>query len=174
LKTSKRAAEKRAVDIPAGTEAFTLHKRSGFADLLWIVALASLLEIAPVHLIAHHWSAAASWIATALGLYGAFWCIDAARSLTLQPTLVGPDEALIRLGKLFTLRVPADSIAHIGAASRPGVRVVPRGSEPNVCLEFKEPLTTELIFGIRRPLSAIALVADDPEALTAALRRMAY
>ena len=134
---------KKPTDIPAGAEAFTLHKRSGFADLLWIVALASLLEIAPVHLIAHHWSAAASWIATGLGLYGAFWC-------------------------------HAGSIAHIGNKRRPGVRVIPRGSEPNVCLEFKEPLTIELIFGIRRPLSAISLVADDPEALTAALRRMAY
>jgi hypothetical protein len=161
--------------VPAGAEPFTLHKRTGFADLLLCLGLASLFEIVLVHLIlSHRWNHTAAWVATGVSLYGALWCVALARSLALRPTFVGLREAEIRFGMLLTLKVPGGSIKSIGQEAAPGVRTIPRSSEPNVCLTFGQPLEARWIFGIRRPMEAISLAADDPEGLTAALRRMAY
>ena len=46
--------------VPAGSRPFTMHKRSGFNDLLMMVGLASLLEIGPVHLVVGRWSVMAA------------------------------------------------------------------------------------------------------------------
>ena len=128
-----------------------------------------------MHLVlAHRWSHVAAWVATGFNLYGALWCVALARSLSLRPSFVCAGEAWIRFGMLLTLKVPAASIASIGHEAQPGVRTIPRGSAPNVCLQFTEPLEARWIFGIRRPIHAISLAADDPQGLTAALRRMAY
>jgi hypothetical protein len=161
-------------EVPAGAETFTLHRKSGFGDLLTMLGLASLLEIVPVHLVLHRWSAPAAWIATGLGIYGTLWCVAIARSLNLRPSYVTADEAVIRFGLLFSLRIPAGAIASVGSRVQAGMRPVPRGSEPNVCIEFTGPLEVRRILGIRGRMSSVALAADEPEALAAALQRMAY
>ncbi len=160
--------------IPGAARPFTLHKRSGFGDKLVFIGLAAFFEILPVHLLLHRKSPIAAWVLTALSLYGVLWLIAFLRSLTLRPCLVGADEAIVRLGLFFTLRIPARAIARIVSEPTPGALVLPRGATPGLCIEFTEPLEAQLIFGLRKRVTALALAADDPETLTAALRLMAY
>jgi hypothetical protein len=158
--------------VPQGAQAFSLHKKSGHADLLYIVALASTMEIVPLHLLLRHWSLPAAWIATSLSLYGMIWLIGLARSIALRPVLVGPDSLDIKFGLLFRLRVPRESIAavHIGPAD--GATVIPRRSTPNVCIEFVSVLDAEGPLGLRRPVRQLALSADDPADFEKALRAL--
>lgn len=160
--------------IPPDARPFTIHKRSGFGDLIIGIGLAAVFEILPVHLLLHKRSAIAAWILTALSCYAAVWLVGLARSLKLRPTLVQPTQATIRLGLFFTLKIPARAIVQIGPEPRPGAVTIPSQGTPNVCIEFSEPLEAHRIFGLRKRLTSLAIAADDPEALTTALRLMAY
>lgn len=163
---------------PAGSQAFTLHQKSGFNDLILFVGLASLLEVVPVHLVVAHWSVTAAWILTGLSLYGALWAFALSRSFALRPTLVTADALLIRFGLLFSLRVPFTSLRTVSREPISGAMdalIIPRNSEPAFYLEFTEPLAAERMLGFTKRISAIGLGADDGNALYAeiAARRIA-
>ena len=148
--------------VPQGAQSFWLHKKSGHADLLYVVAFASTIEIIPLHLLLHHWSAPAAWIVTSLNLYGIIWLIGLARSIALRPVLVGPDYLDVKFGLLFRLRVPRDLIAAV-RRSGPGeaTTIVPRRTTPNVLIEFIGTVNAEGPFGLRRPVRRLALSADE-------------
>ena len=156
------------------TQAFTLHKKSGFGDKILLIGLAALFEIVPVHLLAYRWSHTAAWVLSAISLCGAVWLVDLGRSLNLRPCLVEPGQATIRLGKLFTLTIPARCIAHIGTEDGSVALVLPPRAVPNLRIDFTEPLEARPAFGPAKRVTSIALAADDPEAFAAALRLMAY
>jgi hypothetical protein len=156
-------------DVPPGAASFTLHRKSGFGDILFFVGLASLLEIVPVHLVAAHWSAKLAWLLTALSLYGATWAVALSRSLSLRPSLVSEHALTIRFGLLFSLVIPADAIARVSDAPIENATCVPRNAIPNLWLELHRPLEAQLLFGIKRRVTRLALAADDPELLRAAL-----
>jgi hypothetical protein len=160
--------------LPADAQPFTLHNRSGFGDKILFVGLAALFEILPVHILLHRKSAAAAWVLTGLSVYGLIWLVAVARSLRLRPSFVQPGEATIRLGLLFSLRIPAGTIANLSAEPKAGALALPRTGAPNVCIELTHPLKAKRLIFLTREVAALALTADEPEALTAALRSMAY
>ena len=159
--------------VPQGAQSFSLHKKTGHADLLYIVAFASTMEIVPLHLLLHHWSPLAAWIATSLSLYGMIWLIGLARSLTLRPVLVGPDYLDVKFGLLFRLRIPRQSIAAVRRSDpADAATVVPRRSAPNVFIEFADILEAEGPFGLRRPVRRLALSADEEVDFSKALHAL--
>lgn len=160
--------------LPEGAAPFTFHKRSGFKDLLWGIALASLFEIPPVHLIVQRRSALAAWLLTAASVYGAIWLASLARSLDLRPGFIQNGQATVRFGLFFSLRFPASAVRAVSAEAVPGAFRVGKGAEPNLWIEFSETLTAERMMGLRKPVRAISLTADEPDAFAAALRQMAY
>jgi hypothetical protein len=157
--------------VPEGARAFTLHRRGGQQDILFAAAIGALLEIVPVHLLIHRWSAVGAWVATAVSLYGAVWLVGVARSLELRPVLVGPDYLDLRYGLLFRIRVSREMFARV---SRPGPHdaeqtVVPRRAEPNVRVQFAAPVAAERLFGRRKMVTSVAVAADDDEEFLAAM-----
>ena len=158
--------------LPADAQAFSLHKKGGQADLFYVVALASVMEIVPMHLLIRHWSEAAAWIATGVSLYGMVWLIGLARSIVLRPMLVTADCVDVRFGLIFRARVPREHIASVRII-QPGeagqTTRVPRRSEPNVCIELTNPIEAEGPFGIRRLVTGLALAADDETGFRRAL-----
>jgi hypothetical protein len=166
--------------VPPGAQAFTLHNKSGFGDKILLIGLAALFEIVPVHIFVRQrshpgsWVLFAVWAFSALSLCGAIWLLDLSRSLNLRPCLVEPGQATIRLGKLFSLTIPARCIANITTDPGSDAFVLPPRAGPNLRIDFTEPLAAERAFGPPRRLTAIALAADDPGAFAAALRLMAY
>jgi hypothetical protein len=159
--------------VPEGARAFGLDKSTGFADLLMVVAFASVFEIVPVHLLLHRWSAVAAWIATAVSVYGAIWLVGLARSIALRPAWVSDEIFEVRYGLLFRARIPVAQIASVersgGTTATEPFTNVPRRGEPNLFLTFAEPVDAESLFGFRKRVSRIALAADDPNELAEAL-----
>jgi hypothetical protein len=157
--------------IPAGARAFTLYKKSGPVELFYVIALVSLREAVPVHLLIGHWSRLWAWIATSVSLYGMVWMIGVARSISLRPPLVGPDYLDLKFGLLFRLRLRHGDIATVrlaGGAEATGAVALPRGSQPNVCIELTRTLDAEGPLGIRKKVNRIALAVDgDPDFLLA-------
>lgn len=159
--------------VPQGAQSFSLHKKGGHADLLYIVAFAGTMEIVPLHLLLHHWSPLASWIVTGLSLYGMLWLIGLARSIALRPVLVGPDYLDVKFGLLFRLRIPRESITAVRRSDpADAATVVPRRSGPNVFMEFADILEAEGPFGLRRPVRRLALSVDEEADFSKALHTL--
>ena len=158
--------------VPADTRAFTLHKRSGAGDLMVLVAIVSLIEAVPVHLVFAHWSVTPAWVITGLSLYGALWAMALGRSFALRPTLVGREEIVVRFGLLFSLRVPVECIRAVRREPVPGAVILPRKTPPALYIEFTRPLEAEKMFGFTKRVVAIGLSADDEPGLEDALRAL--
>ena len=161
--------------IPPGTRAFPMHERSGASVLIACLAVISLMEIVPVHLLlAFKWSVTAAWVATGLSIWGAIWMTAMSRAFALRPTLVSSESIVVRYGLLFRLRIPAGSIQSIDAGSDlpAGTRVIPKDAPPSVCIRFKQPLDAEIMFGFTKRLTAIGLSADDAAGFADALRHL--
>lgn len=160
---------RRKPEVPRGMLAFSTHQCSGAASLFGMLAGISLVEVPLLHLLIARWSHTAAWTISAIGAYGAIWLAGMARALVLRPILLGGGEMVIRSGILWTLRVPLDRIASIhrgGGAS--DLRLCP-GSDPNLAMEFSEPIVAAGIFGIRRQVTRVALALDDPAGFESAL-----
>ena len=151
------------------SQCFTLHRRSGFQDILLFVGLASLLEILPVHLVVAHWSTPAAWIATGLSLYGAFWAMAMGRAFELRPSLVSENEVWLRFGLLAELRIPIAAIRSVTKEIPSGAMILPRKTVPELYLEFTRPLELEKLLGIRKAISGIAASADEGAAFEHAI-----
>ena len=158
--------------VPEDARAFTLHEKTGHADLFYAVAALSVFEIFPVHLLLHHWRPALAWIATGLSLYGMIWLIGLARSFRLRPGLIGPDYLDVRYGLLFRLRIPRENLAAVRraeAGDAASATVVPRRSEPPLCIDLIQPMEAESLFGLRRRVQRIGLALDDAAGFRSAL-----
>jgi hypothetical protein len=149
--------------VPEGARPFTLHRRSGFADIILCVGLAAGLELLPMHILVHKGSAAMAWVLTALSVYGAVWLTGLYRSLERRPCFVKDGEITLRLGLFFSLTIPADRIAAIGGPADPGDLVLPRGSTPNLRIAFTEPLMADRVFGFRKVVNSVAIASDEAE-----------
>ncbi|HUI82401.1 MAG TPA: hypothetical protein VLY24_30970 [Bryobacteraceae bacterium] len=184
------ATWRRKPEAPAGMQAFSIHERSGTASLFGVFAAISAIEVPLLHLMVMRWNSTAAWVLSAMGAYGGIWMLGMSRALVLRPVLVGNGELLIRSGILWTVRVPLERIASIhqggGSWGRRSVLVVCGasqtaetrrsallrlcpGSDPNLGIEFSEPVTAAGMFGIRRRVTRVALAADDPIGLERAV-----
>jgi hypothetical protein len=157
-----------------GSQAFSLHNRSGSNVLVACLAGVSVLELVPVHLLLHHWSATAAWVASGISVWGMVWMVALSRSFALRPTLVSPAAVTVRFGLLFRLTIPAEKILSIeaGSAAPQTARVVPRGAAPSVYIRFTEPLRADFIAGIGRQMSEVALSADNDHMFREALNTL--
>lgn len=161
----------RKPEVPPGMRAYSIHQRAGTALLFGALAGISVVEVPLLHLLVMRWSVTAAWVFSAIGAYGAIWLAGMSRALVLRPVLVGNGELVIRSGILWTLRVPLHRIASIhrgGGAS--DLRLCP-GGDPNVAMEFSEPMIAAGMFGIRRSVTRVALSVDEPAAFETALTR---
>jgi hypothetical protein len=148
--------------VPAGAQPFTMHKTSGIADLMLVIAPFSLLEIFPVHLLAAHWSRNLAWVLTGLSVYGALWIFALGRSFALRPGFVTESEILVRFGTAFSLRIPKECIESVQREPIADAMRVSRNGAPNVYIRFKQPLEAERMLGFKKFVSAIALSVDGP------------
>lgn len=158
--------------VPVGTLAFTMDGQSTDGSLFLGLGILSLLEIAPAHLIVRHWSAATAWVFTGLSLYGSIWMVAIARSLRLRPALVSLNGIAVRYGLLFNLWIPASRIRAVRFAGdrTPGAYIIPRRTDPEIYLEFTEPLNAGLLAGLHKLITAIGLTVDDPGGFKTAIQ----
>lgn len=157
--------------VPENATPFTLHRRSGFGDVLLFVGLASLLEIVPVHLVLAHWSQVAAWTLTGLSLYGAVWAVAISRSLALRPAFVTAETLTLRFGLLFNLEIPRNAILSVSTEPFERATLIPRRAEANLYLQLTHSLRAERILGLGKMVKSLGICADEPEALLKILRK---
>lgn len=159
--------------VAPGSRAFSIYKRVGQADLLGVLAMASVLEVVPVHLVLRRWNPAAGWIVTAVSIYGAIWLIGLARAFPLRPVLIGPDYLHLRYGLLFDLRVPRGAITCVRRTSDADrIWAIPRKSDPQVCIELSRPLDGTGLFGLHKSVRCVAITPDDEQTFVEALAEL--
>jgi len=161
---------RRKAHVPAGARAFSIHRESGIAALFGVLAGASLVEAALVHLVIARWSVAAAWLLTALSVYGALWLTAIARSFVLRPVLMEDQFLVVRTGILWSARIPRGTIVVAGSGVAPGKKPLTYPlCAPNVTLHLSQPVAAHGLYGMRREVCTVALQLDDRDAFLRAL-----
>lgn len=163
--------------LPEGGEThFFARERSGYGLLVGGVAIATAVEIFPVHLfLSHFWSPIAAWIATGLAVYGVIWLVGDWQAARRMPTELGPDALKVRVGLRWRVDLPLESIESMRRVASSEVRVAealqafPAG-RPTHCLELRAPIVAVGPYGLRKAVQRIALLVDEPARFEAALQ----
>lgn len=166
---------------PQGPDVFPYAKRSPLGALLIVVLLTLPVELLLVELLVP-WG----WLRLLLfvgAVYAAFWVLGLYASLGQFPHRVSADGLVLHYGLLNTLFVPwrlLDAVA-LERATAPkagdGLQVdteqahawLAVGGRTDLRLTLREPLPVERLLGLAPPVRSIAIAADDPERLAAAL-----
>ena len=156
--------------VPPGMRAFSSAQRGNAALVFAALAVLTLMETPVVHFVILHWSVKAAWIVTVLDLYAALWMVAIARSFGRRPTLVGNGYLEIRHGVLLALRVPLAQVAAVRLGVENGCPRLPLAGDPNVTIEFTEPVEARRLYGRYRPITRVALALDASQGFVDALR----
>lgn len=166
---------RRRPHVPAGTRAFTGHRRSGTTAVIAALIAATVVEAIPMHFLLRAWSARLAWTLTALGALSLVWLLGLLRSVQLRPTLLAADSLVVRCGLRWTVEIPLDAIAAVDAAratlprNSPGLLRATIAAQPDLLLTLNRPLRARGLYGTWRDVTRVALAVDDRAALAAAL-----
>lgn len=166
-----------AIRRSAGSgEQFPYHRRSGAGPLYGAVGMVALVEAIGLHNLLLHWVPARwhawVWLLTALGLYLLVWIYADYRAMKLQPHRIRAGVLELHLGFRWWARVPLDqvvSVGRFGSGDRTEAVLTPRSTRANLVVEAAEPFLLQSITGKVHRVRTIAITADAPERLIAAL-----
>lgn len=166
-------------DVREGELGFSSHRRNGYGGVLAAAALMVGVETVAVHLLVERWSATAAWALTALSLYGLVWLLGHFQAVRLRPVLLAPDALHVRIGLLWSVRVPYGEVASMGAAGAgsparraPGYLHAVTLGPARLLVELREPVPVDGLYGyVKRGVRRIGLAVDDRERFRAELER---
>lgn len=92
--------------------AFTYH-RGYDASLMVVLAIATLVEIVPIHVLAHSWSPLAAWVLTGVSAYGLLWLVGSLVALRRRPILIAGGALHLRVGLWRSALVPLSEIVAV-------------------------------------------------------------
>ncbi len=151
---------------PLGSSAFTHHRRSGHAAIVFAFLLIMAAEGFAVHLLLRMWSTLAAWLFTIGTAYGALWLIADYRATVLRPILVSDESILVRAGFRCILRVPRACIAEVGRQKpefgKASLNLTFLGT-PTRWLTLSEPMLALGPYGLHRRVRAIGIGPDTPD-----------
>lgn len=164
-------------DVREGELGFSVHRRNGYGGILAAAAFVTAAETAVVHLLVERWSPTAAWVLTALGLYGLVWLLGHFQAVRLRPVLLAPDALYVRIGLLWSVRVPYGDVAALepagtGAPARraPGYLHAVTLGPARLLVELCRPADVDGMYGyVKRGVRRIGLAVDDAERFRAEL-----
>lgn len=149
--------------VPAGTSAFTHHRRSGHLSVVSAFLLLLAVEGFALHILVSRWSPAWAWIFTIGTAYAALWLVADYRATVLRPLLVGPATVVIRAGLRFSLCLARQDVVRISAtgpeAAADAWNLTLLGS-PTRWLVLARPASAWCAYGFRRPVRTLGLHPD--------------
>lgn len=166
-------------DVREGELGFTSHRGNGYGGVLAAAALMGVIETVAVHLLVERWSATAAWALTALSLYGLVWLLGHFQAVRLRPVLLTADALHVRIGLLWSVRVPYGNVASLSAAGAgaparraPGYLHAVTLGPARLLVELSEPVCVDGLYGyVKRDVRRIGLAVDDRERFRAELER---
>ena len=152
-------------------DGFTLHRRAGWVAIDAALVLCVIAEAIPLHfLLPRPWN----WIMTSLHGYSLLWLLGDLQALRLRPTTVEGGMLKLRVGMRWEAAIPLATIASVerpvAAPDRAAVFHASVIGSPNLVLRFTRPQVMRGLLGIERRCDALALCADEPEALARAIQ----
>jgi hypothetical protein len=169
------AAWKRIPFAPAGSRAFSYHRRNAYAAILYAVVVAAVVEMGVVDLVVRARHVTAANVLFVVDVIAAIWLLGFARAVQLRPIVLTADALLIRNGLAASVAVPlADATIEFGRVRAPA-KGTPRYlraamGEPNALLTLRAPALVRRAYGRTRLVDRIGLVLDDPKTFEAAWR----
>lgn len=164
-------AWRRRSQSPAGAQAFTYHRTSGYGALGFAFLIMTLAEAIPVHLLVARWSSRGAWLLTALAAYGLLWFLADYRATRLRPILLDEDILCIRSGLRWTVRIPRAQIVGIHRKA-PVSDTFLRTALPTMrqlWIELAEPVTARGPYGKEKRARWVSVAVDDAKAFQEAL-----
>jgi hypothetical protein len=163
------ASWRRRPFVPRGAIAFSYHKKSGVAGVFYALAAASVVELAAVELLVRLHAPRTANVLVAIGVLSSIWLVGFARAIQLRPHFVARDRLALRFGLRFSADLSPTAVTAIDtgatarrfSATRDAIRFGP--GTPNVILRFDSPVEIRGAYGIRRMVTMIGIVVDDPE-----------
>ncbi len=159
--------------VPAGTMAFTHHRRSGHGGIVFGFMAVMLAEGLAVHFLLAHWSPLAAWILTIGTAYGALWLVADYRATVLRPILLSEQDLHLRAGFRFDLKVPLTQVVAISREKpefgKESVNFTFLGT-PTHWLTLSEPMDAEGPYGFRRRVRALGIEPDEAAEFDRALQ----
>jgi len=156
--------------VPAGTRAFTHHRKCGHGATVAVLLLLLAAEGFALHLLVTRWSPLAAWILSASELYAALWLIADHRATVLRPILVSDDALWLRAGLRASVRVPRAAIVAV-TRTKPAAGALKLAflASPTRWIRLAEPVVVRGPYGLARRTAEIGLAPDEPAALEASL-----
>ena len=149
--------------------AFTVHERCGWGTILVCICVLIIAEGIGMHLLLARWSTIAAWAWTTLDLWAMLWLLGDYQGLKLRRSVLTDDALHIRLGLRWNVTIPLTSIASIEDGTREGrdVLKVAMLEDARVLIALDAPVVVKGLAGLRKTITAIALLPDDDETLDA-------
>ncbi|HEX4683564.1 MAG TPA: hypothetical protein VH277_12680 [Gemmatimonadaceae bacterium] len=169
------ASWRRKAFVPHGAQAFSYHRKNGYAALLYTLVRVTLMEmIALDFLVRARHPHAANWL-LAIDLFGALWLTGFARAVQLRPILLEGDLLRLRLGLQWAADVRRSNIASIefGRVRAPAKRTpgyLRIASSPNAMITLREPVRARGPYGTARDVVRIGVALDDVKKFEHAMR----
>jgi len=150
--------------VPAGTAAFTHHRRVGHVAIVAALLLVVAIEGVAVHMLVSIWRALAAWVLTLGTAYAALWLVADCRAVILRPILVDDHALVLRAGLRWSLRVPRAQVAavvrHRPPLGRECLNLTLLGT-PTHWIVLTQPVAARGPYGVRRHVRAVGIQPDD-------------
>jgi hypothetical protein len=159
--------------------AVTFHERSGWGTIVAAFILVIAAEGVAMHLFLARWNTTAAWAWTFLDVWGAIWLIGDYHALRLNRSWLTPTTLHIRVGLRWSADIGLSNIASIEEArderqwKQKGVLKLAVLEAPRWMIALREPVIVDGIAGIRKEISAIAMLPDDDEFVSDVRRALA-
>ncbi len=167
----------RPAQAGASDGAFTYHKKSGYAAVVWVFVFLILMEAVVIHLVLQRWSVVAAWVLTILSIYGLLFILADLNAVRLRPILVDDEFLYLRIGLRWNAKIHRRSIAGVRT-----IRSVDGDAEnlnaallgfPNVEIRFEEPQEIVGLYGFTKRVPGVSVAVDEPRALQDVLKSSA-
>jgi hypothetical protein len=162
----------RRPSLPAELAPFSVVRAGGTVAFFSLILAVVPIELVVLHVLIAKMSAAAAWVVTALGIYGAIWLLGDFHIMRLEPIGVGAKGLHVRVGIRSRVRVPLSNVVDVSrrAPVDDGTTVnLSVLGEPDLWVTLREPVTVDGLFGRSRSGRVLGLPVADPDGLAAAI-----
>ena len=159
--------------------ALTFHERAGWSTIVVCLMVLLAVESFGMHLLLRLWTPLAAWIWTAFDLWAAAWLLGDYHALRLRHSTIDEDAFHLRYGLRWSATIPLANIASIEPISgeeqwkRRDVLKVAILDDPRWLITMHEPVVAQGLAGLRKTVTALALLPDDDEAIPNLRSRLA-
>lgn len=158
-----------------GPNVFTHHKRSNYLTILGVIAFLIISEGALVHLWLHatHHNTA-KWISLAIHAYCTIWLLGEAQATRIYRSSLQQHTLHVRVGLRGHAQIPVENIKRVDIgtwqkADDEEALLTLQGTA-NIKLELSQPTQVKQLLSPPRPIAALLLQVDDPEAFKKSLQ----